>query len=286
MNYLKKNFIRFNNYLVDFDLKNASLWLTLVWVLTFVSLERFSQSSVLSITAFFGLVFFKNIKESRVYWLFLIAAYLLYFYKVGPNADNHKFLYLYWLMCISSYTFHKNLKVLEKSASLLIGIVFIFGTFWKIYGGEYIDGSFFNITFVYDYRLQHFSQLFLGYDEYIGKINTFLSRNYLLSHFVPKAYDNTILISSMNKSVSYLFAYFTILIEALLGFSFIFKVFKNDKDVSDIVLIVFLLSVYWLLSVTGFGALLLAIALMQSKTKFTPYYFTALVFICFVNWPK
>lgn len=68
--------------------------------------------------------------------------------------DNHKFLITYWtLACALSFMDASPEDALRTTARLLVGLAFGFAAVWKVLGGGYLDGSFFDFTLFTDSRL-------------------------------------------------------------------------------------------------------------------------------------
>jgi hypothetical protein len=87
-----------------------------------------------------------------LWWMLLVAL-------VSGNAvtwhsiDNHKYLMVYWVLACT-LSLHATSAGLDRTARILVGLVFSFAVSWKLLEGQYIDGSFFYFTFFTDGRAQ------------------------------------------------------------------------------------------------------------------------------------
>lgn len=241
--------------------------LILIWGFFFVVVEPTKWVSPYIFVSITGLVFYQTIKNEKYFWILLLVSYLGSHAQVISSADNHKWLFIYLLLNHIIYKFHDNIEFYKRNAQLLIGIVFLFATFWKIYGGEYLDGSFFEYAFLADERLQPFVKKFMNYDDYVLKGNFFIAKYYLNQGVYPKTFINSLYVNDNLKWASYFFSYFTLIIEGIIALLFCLKPFCRIKEYSDYILLGFVSSVYWLLPVTGFASLIVILGLIQANPK-------------------
>ncbi|NJL87672.1 MAG: hypothetical protein HC886_19510 [Leptolyngbyaceae cyanobacterium SM1_1_3] len=132
---------------------------------------------------------------------------------------NHEYLITYWVLVCAIAAFNQfSLKILAWNARLLIGLCFLFATVWKFIGGEYLDGSFLQLTFLADPRLA-MGATWLG-----GIAETALQDNYsrLLEMQTTAALGPTPLNSSpLLSAMSVVLSYWTILIEGITAIAFL-----------------------------------------------------------------
>lgn len=287
MNLLTKKAKDFRSFVEDIDSIEIAKYLTLLWPFLFVSFEKVYSQSLFQLIAFIGLLFFKRISKNFWFWCLLALAYGFHLYDIMETADNHKWLYSYWLfaVCISSRTGRE--KWLGFNAQYLLGLTFFFATVWKFLGGEYLDGTFFQLTFMMDSRFQSFIIEMLGYDRYLAKLHTFFTGNFFYDKNLDiMAFANPIEISKANVYTAYFFAFYTILIEGSVAALFLLKnKLAKKKWLSDLALLIFVFTVYLIVPVVGFGALILIMGLVQSEKKMKPFYILGLLFVTFLGLP-
>lgn len=78
-----------------------------------------------------------------------------------PLADNHAYLLAYWCLAAGlALAARAPAAVLELNGRLLIGLVFLFASLWKLaLSGDYADGTFLQITFLTDPRFEGFARV-------------------------------------------------------------------------------------------------------------------------------
>jgi hypothetical protein len=73
-----------------------------------------------------------------------------------PLADNHAYLLAYWCLAASLALMARDAdRALAFNGRLLIGLVFLFACIWKFaLSGDYLDGTFFQVTLLTDPRFE------------------------------------------------------------------------------------------------------------------------------------
>lgn len=102
------------------------------------------------------LLFPRLVYSSLPWWLVALA--LLVGNAVDwYSIDNHKYLITYWALAIAislHFPEARRRRYLATTARIAIGLVFLFAVLWKLWAGEYLDGSFLYVTFLVDSRLE------------------------------------------------------------------------------------------------------------------------------------
>ena len=182
------------------------------------------------------------------------------------NLVNHEYLYTYWvLVCTIAIWSRKPTQVLSWNARWLIGLCFLFATLWKFIGGEYLDGSFLHLTFLLDHRLAMGAFLFGGLDLATLEENRQIFETLQASGAVLG--PQQLMTTPRMAAASLVLSYWTILIEGLVAASFLFPI-RWLYQKRDWVLFIFVLTTYTVIPVLGFGALLMVIGLIQTKSDF------------------
>ena len=91
-------------------------------------------------------------------WWLIVAALAASNGDQWEMIDNHQYLITFWVLACA-VTLGRPLD-LAANARWLIGIAFTFAVGWKLAAGQYLDGSFFYVTFLTDGRLRNFAGLF------------------------------------------------------------------------------------------------------------------------------
>ena len=176
--------------------------------------------------------------------------------------DNHQFLITYWCLACAIGVSSKNPdRVLAWNGGILIGLTFLFATGWKILAGEYWDGSFLHYTFLTDGRVEAIA-------TFIGGLNPdVLSQNQLLEStlkLIPQEGAKLTLGTSQRLRIFTLAAsYWTLFIEGIVAAAFLLGRIHWLSRFRDWLLILFIITTYFLLPVLGFAYVLVIMGLAQ-----------------------
>ena len=265
-------------------LKNSldiSIIFTLI-LLYFFSLVPSPLSFFLKIFIVVGLI--TKIAWDYLFWaittIILAVSHLPDWYTI----DNHIYLMIYWSLAMSIALYSSNQQVtLNKSASFLVGLCFLFATFWKVITPEFMNGSFFEYILAGgDSRFKTFSVLLtdMNYQniEYNQSQINSVNDNLLIDH------SGKLIISSILPIKAQFLTYWTVIIEGLIGLLFLFS-FKNiSNSFKHYMLLLFIVTTYPIASVTTFGLLLVCIGISQAETKKIRFlYSIAFSFLIIIN---
>ncbi len=93
-------------------------------------------------------------------WTALTLLSGIRFYIDWPRSDNHAYLLSYWCLAFAISAWQGNREILFRNARYLIAFTFGFATLKKWSSPEFINGSFFLVTFFLDKRFEEFVVLF------------------------------------------------------------------------------------------------------------------------------
>ena len=228
-----------------------------------------------------------SLLKNKVLWVFVAATFVLIHLQQWYYIDNHKYLITYWsLVCALSVFREDTTTFFRTNARLLLGLVFLYATFWKIAGWQFHDGSFLEFTLLTDARMM-LPAVFAG-----GMSVEKMYMNYdLMSYFASHpglAKEVVLAYSPEITRFSLALSYFTILIEGLLALSFLFAKQFFFKRIKDYLLMVFVLLTYFLLPVTGFGFVLIILGIAQTgeeDNRILIYYTVCLLILQFTLLP-
>ncbi len=176
--------------------------------------------------------------------------------------DNHQFLISYWCLACALATASRSIdSVLAWNGQILIGLTFLFATIWKVIGGEYWDGSFFLYTLLTDSRIASLTSFVGGVTPDVLPQNRWLES---ALQFYPDVDTSVTLGSNFRIELfARVASYWTILIEGSIAALFLMKANDWFVRVRDILLMVFLVTTYFVLPVLGFAYILIIMALAQ-----------------------
>jgi hypothetical protein len=224
---------------------------------------------------------FDKYTSNKFLWL-LIAILLLFFNSLQfYNIDNHKILFVYWILLLTVYMWtNKDIDYIQSNAKLLIGLVMFFAAFQKTIN-EFTMPGFLHGCFLFDGRFMLITNFIIDtpYQELINNRNSTAILNLL-------PIDNSsVKMTSSNfmGSILYAFQIFGLVFEALVAMLFLFS--KRKSSIKDVALIVFCVGTYFIFPVIGFSSILLILGIAQANLKFRKYYIFTFVLLQFIMVP-
>ena len=175
------------------------------------------------------------------------------------QSDNHKFVYTYWYVAIacSLATGCPNV-VIKFNSRMLLGLIMLFAVGRKMFSLEYIRGDSFWYLLNLDSR---FSELASFFTKDIHRQRT---------HMVSQINDLRSIIALPNNRFMYWFALFltwwTLLIEGIIAYCFLSQRSARLDAIGFVALMLFVLTVYPIAPVLGFGSILLVMAFAQTES--------------------
>ena len=178
------------------------------------------------------------------------------------HADNHKYLLFYWSLacCLATWT-RRPAPVLEWNGRLLIALTFCFATFWKVAGGEYLDGSFFLFKLLADARFASFTSLVSGLDLSVLEENR--QAILLLKTFPFAGASITLQSTEILRPIALAMCWLTIAIEGAVAWAFLRALKVGDANAHNGLLVVFCVGTYALAPVIGFAYVLIIAGIAQ-----------------------
>ncbi len=230
---------------------------------------------------------FRNLLDSKVFWVLLSVLMMVGFIRIWHLADNHMYLTLYWVLAIMVCMFAVNrTQAISFNARILIGLCFFFAVLWKFISPEFTDGTFFSFTFLTDPRFFEFAELTGGVDAGMRSHNLLVYNvlNDPVSRSVAGGFEST----SMLSAVSVFMVWWTILIEGWIALAFLAPLSWRISKWRDIPLIIFMVTTYPIATVYGFAALLAVMGFAQctkSNRRMRPVYLAIFIAVPLFNLP-
>jgi hypothetical protein len=244
-----------------FDLAlNMSLILLILYAGNFWYLRV--PVSLLCVTA----ILHPPLRHSKIFWLIVTTVVAVSNYYNWHEIDNHKYLITYWCLALfcSLLTAHPA-KTIALNARLLIGLVFLFATLWKIISGDYLNGAFFHFTLLLDTRFESVAAFFGGLTGEVFQQNHQALRSIL-------AYNSTHQVVQLQASpqifwLAQLLTWWTVSTEGLIAVAFLWPEGKLISRWRDLPLLLFLLTTYLIAPVVGFGWVLVTMGMAQCTSS-------------------
>ncbi len=212
--------------------------------------------------ALLGLVL-PAVSRRAEFWLGLAALAGYRVLSTWPLADNHAYLLVYWCLAVAIAARAPDpTRALAWNGRVLIGLVFAFAVLWKAISPDFLDGRFFRVTMVLDSRLEAFASVVGGLDG-----EALQERRELLGQHVdgvPGEADAVPEEPARFRAAVWLATFGTFASEALLALAFLWPLDRGPSRWRDPLLIGFCAVTYLVAPVSGFGWLLIALAVAQT----------------------
>lgn len=253
---------RFPNELLRQPRGDLALRLTLLLLL----LRGFStgdlQNVLLSLLC--GLMLISNaLFTSRIAWFGIFVTLAITLTSRWQTIDNHKYLIAYWcLACMLTVNLADRDEVLGWNARILIGLVFLFSTIWKLLAGEYLDGSFLHATFLLDRRFEFPAKVLAGLSQDLMREN----RQMMLGSLMVSPETGTKFVLNTNQGMRFwtlVGSYWILAIEGSIGLAFLLPRPRVWARLRNPLLMVFILTTYIVVPVPYFATLLAIMGFAQ-----------------------
>jgi hypothetical protein len=182
-----------------------------------------------------------------------------------PLADNHAYLFSYWCLAIAlALAASDTSRVLALNGRLLIGLVFLFASIWKItLSGQYLDGTFFQVTMLTDPRLEGFARVAGGLGE-----QAYLQLSEAVNQHLDAPPGTAIPMPEMPerfRTVAMMATIWNAMINPAIAIAFLWPARNPDQPLRHLLLLVYCATTYAIATVDGFGWLLLAMGAAQTR---------------------
>lgn len=205
-----------------------------------------------------GLVFPALLRRGAYWWLAVglsVSLHALKWYMI----DNHKYLLCYWLVgCALAVGRPAIEDTLARTGRSLIGLCFACGLFWKLFGGQYVDGSFMHYTLLASGKFAPAAGWLGGLEPSQLLETKVLLR--LLEAGLVNAPTVGLTTSDGVASAALFSSYFTLVIEASLAVTFLLGD-RLRPGWRHGLLLLFIVTVYPFAMVPGFACILVTLAL-------------------------
>jgi hypothetical protein len=253
-------------------------FLTLPLLMLYVE-ERWYVKIPVVVLSLAGLLF-SPLRKNAFFWFALVCFTTSGLYYNWATADNHKYLITYWCLAIFFVCLSASENTLKTSARYLIGLAFFFAVIWKFITPDFINGDFFEYTFLFDERFSGKLKLFGALAPDAVDFN-------LLARDALTAYDSRLyevdLLTNQQWSVWVKgVVWWTVALEGLIALCFLLPSRSRLARLGDVCLILFLLSTYLIAPVIGFGSIIATMGIIQcdvSRWKTRLAYILALLLL-------
>jgi hypothetical protein len=205
--------------------------------------------------------------RSPTVWLVLAGLTAARFVLDWPLADNHAYLLAYWCLAAALALWSPDPdRVLSFNGRILIGLVFLFACLWKFAGSDnYVDGTFFQVTFLTDPRFEGFAQVAGGLDmRELGELRGHVEQHRDSALPIEAA---GVTIPARFQALAAAATAWNLFINAALALAFLLPIGRRLHVLRHLLLLVYCIVTYAIATVDGFGWLLLAMGAAQSDPE-------------------
>lgn len=211
-------------------------------------------------------IIFEQIYSNNNFWLSILVILASANLNNWYSIDNHQYLITYWCLALylSSLSDDPD-ETLARNSRLLIGLTFLFATFWKLISSDFLDGRFFHFTLLTDQR-------FADVTTYASSLNRGkLIQNYqAMSQLL--AYDSQLYGVQLQSNpqvlaITKIITYWSILIEGLVTAGFLLPLKSIVGKWRNFLLILFVVTTYAIAPVIGFGSVLVIMGFAQTAPE-------------------
>lgn len=222
-------------------------------------------------------------------WFALALLTALRFWADWPLADNHAYLLSYWCLALGLATWKQDPGIAALSARLLIGLTFALAAAQKWTSPDFVNGVFFQVTFLLDERFEDFVVLLSSVTyEQIDLARDYLEADYRggaptdgLPFELPPSFMLLVWLSTA----------WNLFEQTLVAVTFLAPPDSRLGRLRDVALLLFCYTIYAVAPVVSFGWLLLAMGVAQARpgTRLRVAYlaaFAVLMFYIEVPWAR
>ena len=227
----------------------------------------------------------RPLQTNRHFWLVLVGVQAIFLLLYWEKHDNHNYLIVYWSLAISLGLFfegEERIKAWILSASTLIAATMILAAFQKCRADGYLDGSFFLYKILTSQRFE-FLGLITDFDSVrVVKENAIILDG-IKSNTQP---ENLVGATPALEQIALFVTWWGLSLEAITGLLFVCPERFRFSHWKHPFLLVFCATVYTLLPIRAFGAVLLLMGFVQTKPHqfyLRLGYLVALVYIYFFS---
>ena len=202
--------------------------------------------------------------RSRWLWTAAFVAIGLRQLATWHTIDDHVVVTTYWCGAIALGLGARQPRVtLAASARWLVGSVFLLAAGWKVLSGQFVDGTFFRYTLLFDDRFEVAARVVAGTTERIRDadltaVNGLLAgggRGEVALQEGPRAAELALVLT-----------WWGVAVEAAIAAAFLLPLRERWRWLRHATLIAFATTTYLVIPVGGFGSLLLVLGAAQARS--------------------
>jgi hypothetical protein len=180
------------------------------------------------------------------------------------TIDDHIIVTTYWCLALAlALTAREVLPTLAASARLIVGLVFGLAAAWKLGGGQFIDGTFFRYSLLFDDRFDTVARWAGGTSRADLHANLSALQGLVDQPTVGAAVP--LAEGPRNVAVATAFTAWGALIECVVALAFLLPLRRRHEWIRPAALFAFAGTTYAIVPVGGFGTLLMLLGAAQTS---------------------
>ncbi|MCA9197956.1 MAG: hypothetical protein KDA87_10475 [Planctomycetales bacterium] len=208
----------------------------------------------------------RSLRRSHRFWLTLVALWTPFLLFRWYQHEDHIYLAVYWAAAVGLSFWGSNQKTtLLVNARLLIGLTFAFAFFWKVWSPEFYSNELMHYKLLFDYRFREgITQPFTGMTAAQAAHN--LEAITSLRNLGATKTTAGLQYPEQLGVVAWFMTWWTIIVEGILAVLFLAP-WHNAfvRNLRNVGLMFFALSLYLIVPVLGFGNLFMVMGAAQCR---------------------
>lgn len=176
------------------------------------------------------------------------------------GVDNHVITTTYWCLALGlSLAAVDPEDAVGENARALIGLVFLFATFWKLVSGQFLNGEFFRYTLLFDDRFSHVASL-AGLTDAVHQHNLGV-----LLELRRSGTGGALMVPAALSTLATVMTVFGVVLEGLVAATHLARLPARAEWTRHATLLLFAAATYLVVPVGGFGALLMVLGAARCR---------------------
>lgn len=181
------------------------------------------------------------------------------------SLDDHIVVTTYWCGAIAAGLGARDARAtLALSARGLVGLVFAFAAGWKVLSGQFLDGTFFRYSLLFDDRFEVVGRTLAGTTDRIRDADAAAVARLLAG---PGGGEVVLQEGPGGPALAMAFTWWGVLIEVAVALAFLLPLRGRWRGLRHGTLFAFVGTTYVVLPVGAFGALLLVLGAAQAESE-------------------
>lgn len=184
------------------------------------------------------------------------------------TLDDHVVATTYWCGAVALGLGARDPgATLALSARLLVGTLFAFAAGWKLFSGQFLDGTFFRYTLLFDERFEVVARVVGGMTDGMRAANVAAVTDLLAGGSGPAAGPVVLQEGPAVPELALVFTWWGVAVEAAVAAAFLLPLRGRWRAARHGSLVAFVATTYAVVPVGGFGAFLLVLGAAQATTE-------------------